>query len=300
MKDIAFCHLTTQGLLACSGINTKKFLQGQLSCDLNKITTENILLGVYCNPQGRVIASFHCFLMDDIIYLQMPALCIDNCLTHLKKYAIFSKVNCYNASNELAIIGLLGQDAAALLPTLSAKKVIKIPGEFPRFEIIISVEDKEKIQQQLSSVASVVNEDSWRLLDIDRGIPTIYPETQEQFLPHRINYHLIDGISFTKGCFVGQEIIARTQYRGTLKHHMYRIELLTSESPQPGTPLFFNKDSSPIGHIVDCVPLDNLHCRALAILAIEYAVDNSVFIGESHQAAVMRILDLPYVYGATK
>lgn len=292
MSDIIFCNLNNLGLLACSGKNTNKFLQGQLSCDLNKVTMENTQLGVYCNPQGRVIATFRCFLYLDDYYLQMPTNNIDNCLNHLKKYAVFSKVNCRDVRSEFSIIGFYGQDALKFISNLNATKVIQVPGKLPRFEVVFSNAEFIQVKANLTNVKEM-NADFWKLLDFEMGIPTIYFETQEQFLPHRINYHLIDGISFSKGCYVGQEIIARTQYRGTLKHHMYRLALQTTQAPKPGTPIFGENKGAAIGHIVDSACVDDQHCQALAVLAIEHAEITRVMLGDSNSVPI-KLLDLPY------
>lgn len=182
------------GLLKVSGTRAKELLQGQLTCDVNEVTSTQIKLGAHCNPQGRIISLFQLFFYQDDYYLQMPRNMIAIALAALKKYAVFFKVELTDASDNVETI------------------------DFPDIKL-------------------------------KNGIGMIYPETSEKFLPHEINLHLQNGISFTKGCYTGQEIIARMQYRGKLKNKLCVYHIDSPLEPKRGSD--FNDERNIAGTIVD-------------------------------------------------
>ena len=184
-------------ILCVSGIDAKKFLQGQLTCNLDEITQTHSSLGAHCNPQGRVISLFNISLSESSYHLQMPLSMIPIAAKNLQKYAVFFKVNLSTLEDDF-------------LKTLTTAE---------------------------------------KALEIEQGIPTIYPETSEKFLPHDLNLPALNAVSFTKGCYTGQEIIARMQYRGKIKNHLYRARLTTVVALKPGDDVFCNNQIS--GTIVD-------------------------------------------------
>lgn len=197
--------LSTHGLLKISGMDTRKFLQGQLTCDVEKITA-SASLGAYCNPQGRVISLFDIFLWQDAYFLFMPRSMIPITTTALKKYAVFFQVNLTDVSESL-------EELTAAIDGVPITKADKI----------------------------------------SKGVPSIYPETSEKFLPHELNLHLLNALSFEKGCYTGQEIIARMQYRAKLKNHLYAASLNCPTPPAPGANVYFQEEQKqqPCGTIVD-------------------------------------------------
>lgn len=209
MKGIANLshHL---GLLKVSGPKAKELLQGQLTCDLNEVTSYQATLGAHCNPKGRIISLFHLFHFHDAYYLQMPPSMVPIALNALKKYAIFYKVELTDASHEWNIIGY---------PTVSVDMSIK------------------------------------------QGHAMIYPETSELFLPHEINLPQLNGVSFKKGCYTGQEIIARMQYRGKSKNQLY---LATCENAMITRGMDIYDDQGVAGKIVDHACMEN-RCHLLII-----------------------------------
>ena len=177
------------GLLSVSGVDAKRFLQGQLTCNLDDLSTSQSQLGAHCNPAGRVISLFRLFLYQDAYYLQMPKLMVPIAITALKKYVVFFKASLADASERI-------NDLA----------------EYCRPEPM----------------------ETWHYLDVMAGIPAIYPETSEKFLPHDLNLPQLNAVSFNKGCYTGQEIIARMHYRGKLKKQLCRLSLSTDLPLQRG------------------------------------------------------------------
>lgn len=176
------------GLLKVNGSQAKKFLQGQLTCDMEKVSEAQSQLGAHCNPQGRVLFLFRIFLVASDYYLVMPREMIASAIEYLKKFAIFFKITLVNCNDD------------AQAPWSKA------------------------IQE-------------WQYFDVSQGIPQIYSITSGKFLPHDLNLHLLGGISWEKGCYTGQEIIARMHYRGKLKNQLYRARITTSTILERGIDL---------------------------------------------------------------
>lgn len=186
----------TLACLAVTGIDAKRFLQGQVTCNVEEVSETEFKLGAHCNPQGRVISFFRLFGTPENYFLLMPQDLIDVTINALKKYAIFFKV---------------------------AMTETPCPETIPLENFTLP-------------------------LDIQAGIPQIYATTSGKFLPHEINLQLINALSFDKGCYTGQEIIARMHYRGQLKTHMYRARANTERLPAANEDLFY--EQNPAGNIV--------------------------------------------------
>ncbi|CAN5215978.1 folate-binding protein YgfZ [soil metagenome] len=288
-------NLNHLGLIKVQGADAEKFLQSQLTCDVREVNEHNSRLGAYCNPQGRILACFRLFNQQQAFYLQMPQEIIANTLTVLKKYAVFSKVNLTDVSEELAILGYTGPNAHEVLKKLLNADVaitanavtqnqqfilLTQPAheqELPRYEIVSTPDAIQQVQQQLQQTP--INKSYyWDYLDIVAGIPCVYTTTIGLFTPHQINYPTLGGVSFQKGCYPGQEIIARMHYLGKLKQHMYRATLATENAiPKPGTELC-DADQHTIGNIVRVSMSNQENYEVLVVVQDAAKERNEVFI----------------------
>lgn len=233
------------GILKVSGPDAATFLQGQLTCDVRKITEHSFQLGGHCNTKGRLRALFRIFKLADAFFFQTPLLQIEFAMGELKKYAKFSKVSISDESASKQIIGLIGVEN----PELFLKEwsladnpnihLVKLSHSENRYELIAP----EDFDLHSSSNISILNPISqkdfefWKLADIRDGLPEIWPELREQILPHHINLPQLNAVSFTKGCYCGQEIIARMEYRGNIKKAMNQMKLPHTITIVPGTML---------------------------------------------------------------
>jgi tRNA-modifying protein YgfZ len=222
------------GLMSITGEGAKKFLQGQLTCNIEEITTEPVL-AAHCNPQGRIISLFWIHSEHDGFYLQMPRELIPIALAALKKYAVFFKVTLTDISDS---------------------------------------------QAQADQTA----------LNVPKGIPAIYPETSEKFLPHELNLHKLNAISFNKGCYTGQEIIARMHYRGKLKTHMYRAKTQSDSVPLRGAAIY--NAGGTCGTLVDYADVGYNSYELLVVIA-EADIGMPLYLHPEQQAR-LEILELPY------
>ena len=212
--------LSQLGLLAVTGQDAKQFLQGQLTCDIEDISSTQSRLGAHCNPQGRIISLFRLFFYSSNYYLQMPREMVPTALNALKKYAVFFKVTLNDASDSLICIGYAGDQLKNVVETLPENindaittndlLIIKTADSpAPRYEIFGAFLAISTLWEKLAKQTTFVSAEAWKYSDIQAGIPAVYPETSGKLLPHDINLHNLNAISFKKGCYTGQEIIAR-------------------------------------------------------------------------------------------
>ncbi len=253
-------------LLLVKGPEASKFLQGQVTCDLRELNAPVTRIGAQCNPKGRILISFRALQIDaSTIALRIPSSMMEKAKSSLGKYIVFSKAKLHDDS-EYSLFGIYGDDAKRAAETVFNKLPTDNDGWIEkdgniliqlaqdRFECWIKSADATAFatafEQQLSDHTVVGDLNDWELLNIRAGIADIYPETIELFTPQEINYQLINGINFRKGCYTGQEIVARLHYRGKLKRHMYRFELSGNQRPAPGTALVNATTGHISGHIV--------------------------------------------------
>lgn len=224
-------NLSSLAILQVSGQGAQALLQGQLSIDLNKLPAGGGAFGVHCNPQGRIISLFYLFNTAAGYLLVMPGDILPVTLQALKKYAPFFKAALTDISGQLAIAGMVDQP----LPNLIASYT------FPVGERYIGV-------MESLPAAEMGSLSDWQELNIRDGIPELSAKTSGEFLPHDLNLPALQAISFDKGCFTGQEIIARMHYRCKPKNHLYHGYV---KMPQPaGTPLYIAGKIA--GTIINC------------------------------------------------
>lgn len=257
--------LTHLGLINIVGASAKTFLQGQLTCHLDEITENQSRLGAHCNPQGRVISFFHVFIRNDSYYLQMPRELIPLATRALQKYAVFFKVILNDVSDQFKQLGYIGEELIDMPhhPYEQFEKdhsiIIRMPGTPARYQLI----GEPHTLMQWYEKGVLENLTYWKSIDIQHNLPAIYPETSEQFLPHQLGLPQLNAVSFNKGCYTGQEIIARMQYRGKLKNHLYRARVATPLQLIRGADIYLKNSSS--GHIVDFCKLNDTHYELLVI-----------------------------------
>lgn len=259
LQSIINCitDLSDLGILKISGGRAKELLQGQLTCNLDDITPSQTKLGAHCNPQGRVISFFRTVNYQNDYYLLMPKNLVPLALTALKKYAVFFKVELENLSDQYMHIGYSGTHLEHYIqpvPNDINEKtdagdifIIKIADQ--RYEIHGSKDAVSILWNEFITNEAIEPTSYWKYLTITQGIPAIYPETTEKFLPHDLNLPLLNAISFTKGCYTGQEIIARMQYRGKLKNRLILVGLQSDTEPLLGQDIY--SDNGIAGNIVD-------------------------------------------------
>lgn len=271
-------------LIKISGIDAQSFLQGQVTCDMREISAQQSKLGAICNIQGRVITTFRVFLYQENYYLSLPASMTTVVLQHLKKYGAFSKVTIKEAKTDFLHLGIVGDVITQIEPSLLKTApqqidaalttndyvIIRVPGITPRWEVFTKKTDFNPHDN---------NQDGWKLFDLQAGIPDIYPETSEMFTPQMINYPELNGVSFNKGCYLGQEIIARTHYLGKAKRKMVKLTLNCDSMPKPGNKLL-DENNEEIGVIVDSALIENKRYELLIVAQQDNIQDKKLIISQ--------------------
>jgi len=231
-------ELGYQGLLAFDGADAATFLQGQVTTDVRELANGQWKLGAQCNLKGRMQASFALVQTHaEQVLLRSHASLTDVTADHLKKYAVFSKVSINNVSDHWRRIGVFGPAATKLIdqqlqqPLANVGDVqvtedlICLKLEPQRYELWLTPERAEPLWQQLAETCTLANSQLWQLADIRAGWAEISAANTGEFGPQELHYPLIGAVSFKKGCYTGQEIVARLHYKGKLKKHMTRIAL---------------------------------------------------------------------------
>lgn len=241
------CTLPDYGFLMIAGQDTMKFLQSQLTCDLTLLQPGCSLWGSHCNPQGRMISLFRLFSYQNNILLRMPKTLLPIAEEHLKKYSVFFKVTL--TSPKLQAIGFSGEKETVLIH--DDILVVRVPGIPPRFELLGQEEQMNQIYKKLLDDACEIPAENWKYQDLGFMLPNLYRETSGHFIPQMFYLDKLGGVSFNKGCYTGQEIIARTHYRGTLKRYLQLVELPTSIPFKPGDLFQFQECSKNQGTVID-------------------------------------------------
>lgn len=252
-----YCLLKDYGFIQVTGPDAETFLQGQLTCDLTQVTDSHATLGASCNLKGRVISLFYLAKSAENTYLlRMPRDVIPALLTHLKKFALFSKVELSDHSDSLQVIALDAQGVSSFLEKEPPKTneviqhldsyVVKAFAASPFYELWFSSE--EMLAQALQENDSEISINQWEQSQIDAQIPEVFAITSEAFTPHELNLPDLGGVHFDKGCYQGQEIVARMHYRGTLKQHLYQASLPAATTVEPNEKL--SQGERTVGYVV--------------------------------------------------
>jgi hypothetical protein len=209
MSSIALTHL---GILQIEGEKASSFLQGQVTCDVESLTPPSAGLGGYCNIKGRLLCTFYCLRFSPSkIWLVMPKALIPDIQKILHRYGVFSRITLTDCSDTQFLTGHL---AAPGTPSTNS---------YALSEKALMLPDGRHIEWGPTSTGT---EDisEWITSDIEQLVPWIYPQTSGVFLPHHCHLVESDGVSFEKGCYLGQEVIARMHYRGNIKKHALALK----------------------------------------------------------------------------
>jgi len=309
LSKTVLCDLSHMGFISAEGADAQQFLQNQLSNDVNHVTVNHSQLNAYCTPKGRVLTLFRLLQHQDKYILFLPKERIEATLKRLRMYVLMSKVTLQDTSNELVAIGLAGKDAESQLKQFvqtppqnsndathsDGLSVIKVPGRSARYLIVGNVEKVGALWNQLKANATPCSHHVWSHLDIQSGVPQIYEQNVEAFVPQMLNLHSIDGVSFQKGCYPGQEVVARMHFLGKLKRRMYLAHVDGPPMPAPGDLLFADNDASDqgVGRVVDAQRNPNGGVDMLVVLQIASTEKGAIHL-KNNQGPPINLKDLPY------
>ena len=301
--------LTHLGLIAATGEEAASFLHNQLTNDVQALGLSEARLAGYCTPKGRLLATMLIWKSSDAILLQLPREIQATVQKRLQMFILRAKAKLADVSDSQVALGLAGPDVAAALapwfPDLpaaaygvkqqAAGTLIRMPDAagVPRFQWIAPLETAQQAWPQLAQSLRPAATAAWRALDIQAGIPLVVQATQEQFVPQMINFEVLGGVNFRKGCYPGQEIVARSQYLGKLKRRMLPAQVAAT-GVRPGTEVFASSDpDQPCGQVVNAEASGD---RTLCLVELKTAVleqGGDIRLG-SASGPVLEIGTLPY------
>ncbi|MGG7053968.1 YgfZ/GcvT domain-containing protein [Nitrosomonas sp. ANs5] len=309
--DTVLTDLSHLGLIRFSGEDAHSFLQGQLSCDLRTVTSDIATHGGYCTPKGRLLSNFLIWqdLSGEGYLMQLPLERVDAVIKRLRMFVLRAKVTLQDESKNLVRFGIAGQKARQLLqaslphitiPTQPLRWTPIPDGQLlchniQRFECITTPAHASSLWTRIHEQAHCAGAKCWEWLEISEGIPSIQAATQEQFVPQMINLDIIGGVSFKKGCYPGQEIVARTQYLGRLKRRMYRAHIDSPSIVAAGNDLFSaDTQNQACGMIVRAAPSPAGGYDVLAVIQISSAQASTIIHWQHPDGPQLALLPLPY------
>lgn len=274
--------LTGLAAIMVSGADARAYLQGQLTADLDTLDSNRVQLACCNSPQGRVQAVFWMVERTDGIALVLPAALVDSTVLRLRKYVLRAKAKIEPAKH--LQVGVAPRSALPVDVTLAESSHREIEGV--SYFTLPGVEDV-LVLGALSASADAAREHQWHLSQVRAGLPQVYPETHEAFVAQMLNIDLLGGISFEKGCYTGQEIIARAHFRGTVKRRMFLFQS-AGAAPVPGARVLAGEQHA--GDVVDSVATEN-GCYVLAVISL--AQLNSELHVDGQEAVLTRVA-MPY------
>ncbi|AIW17822.1 tRNA-modifying protein YgfZ [Vibrio coralliilyticus] len=228
LPELVLTHLTSWGMITAQGDDKKSYLQGQVTCDVVQLAEDTATFGAHCDAKGKVWSVFRLFHHRGGYAMLQPSSAIETELAELKKYAIFSKIEFAQSTDVL--LGLIGDKANHVVEELSQQRgdvrtieggtAIKIDQQ--RWLLAIDATTAEQLCQSINATKAC--EDIWTRLDIEAAIPAVTQEQQSEHIPQALNVQALGGISFSKGCYTGQETVARAKYRGMNKRALQIVK----------------------------------------------------------------------------
>jgi folate-binding protein YgfZ len=285
------------GVIRARGAEAASFLQGQLTNDVLTLGPERARLAGFCSAKGRLQASFMVVRpAPDEVFLICAADLLAPTLKRLSMFVLRAKCKLDDASAELPLLGLCG---AGLVPAGATTwqvydstlgKTIRVPDAAGQPRCIV-------IGASIAAVpgSPALPLDTWRWLDLNAGVPLIEAATVDKFVPQMLNYEIVGGVDFKKGCYPGQEVVARSQYRGTIKRRMFLFDV--DAAAAPGAEIFDARDpGQPAGMVVNAAPNPARGCTLLAEVKLASIVEGvqQLHLGSANGPA-LTLLALPYV-----
>ncbi len=303
------------GLLALEGDDAVSFIHGQLSNDILHLDAASACLAAYCTPQGRMLALFHVWKSEGKVWLMLPRDILPALQKRLRMYVLRAKVKLADESGNRAILGIGGRRAGAVLsrwfsalpsePFGKAENgtgvLVRVGDAFgtPRYLLTVPLARLQEVESAFSAELAICDENSWALGDIEAGVPQITLPVQDRFIPQMINLEQTGGLSFKKGCYPGQEVIARSQYRGTVKRRMFHGYMELPEGKSPALDLnmaagadLFDATGQVCGTLVMAARRDENRVDCLAVVQTEARETGTVHAGKA-DGPVLSWVSLP-------
>lgn len=308
---LTLISLEEWALITLNGPDSVKYLQGQLTCDVSSLEADRFSFSGHCDAKGKMFSHLYVFhYQDGMAFIERHSV-RNNQLTELKKYAVFSKTT-ITADNEAVLLGVAGSQAQVALGGFFASIPDKahplvhhqdttllffnLPA--PRFLLITTPAVRDALKHKLQGQAQLNDSRQWLALDIEAGYPVIDSINSAQFIPQALNLQALDGISFNKGCYSGQEILARAKYRGANKRALYWLAGKAGYLPALGDNLEIKMGDNwrRTGTVLAACYLTNSNVWIQAVLNNNLA-SNCLLRVRGDKNGALGVAPLPYVLG---
>jgi folate-binding protein YgfZ len=306
LPDTFIVSLDNYSAISLKGEEQTSYLQGQVTCDVNSSNESNLLIGAHCNAKGKVFSVFRLINRNSVHLLVQPKASIDSSISELKKFGVFAKVD-ITPTDELSFFALTGEQAANILqnnfnqvpdsltPVVQSNTttLVYVAGKQARYLLI----DESPVLKSIISKLNlpIYNAHLWNLLEINEGFPQLSSAYSAEYVPQMLNLQAINGISFTKGCYLGQETVARMQYLGKNKRALYSLKTHLSQ-PLKGDDIIekqLGENWRKAGDILTSYHADNGHCYLQAVLNSDLDDSTTLRIKSQPESKVV-IQALPY------
>jgi folate-binding protein YgfZ len=310
------CDLSHYGLIKIAGDDAGKFLHAQFTNDVLALQSGQSQLNGWCSPKGRLLVTFWLWRLGEVYYILLLKSLQPAIQKRLGMFILRSKVTLEDASISTVRIGLVQVPAAletehthaaddrlgSWIPALGRvtknDRGILVRLSQSRTALIISPANAEAVWQELCKESPPLTANEWDLAGINEGVLEVVPDTQDSYVPQMANFELVGGVSFKKGCYPGQEIVARTQYRGILKRRTAKVSHHSSVALKPGTPVYSPQfPDQSVGSVALSARCSEGKVVSLVVVQLESVKNNSLFLDvactkENH----LPVSALPYVY----
>ncbi len=304
VNDTIVADLSQLGVIALRGEETATFLQGQLTNDVRALHADAAQWSGYCSPKGRLLGNFLIWRQGEDYCLQLSGDILPSVQKRLSMFIMRAKVQARDASDETVRLVVAGKQAVAAVTAAmgatpdaamhsrltEAGQVIRVGDD--KFVLSVTPGRAPNVWQVLRQLATPVGAPVWDWLRLNAGIPMIVAATQEQFVPQMVNLEVIGGVNFQKGCYPGQEIVARSQYLGKLKRRMFLAHV--DAEAAPGDSLYSaDFEGQATGMVVNAAPAPTGGFDILAVAQVESANTQTLHL-KAADGAALSLKPLPY------
>lgn len=301
-KSLAAC-ISTLDVIRLTGADAETFLQGQTTCDFRDVAAGQICLGAHCNAKGRVQASFWAVRFAEDFLLLLPKGQGEPTRAALAKYAMFSKVT-LTLESRLLPLALLGPQAPAWAANLwgavpdkqqcleGINGLIAAPGNNILLALIPAANAPAVLEALQNEGATIAGDNPWWLAQLSAGIAQILSIQSEQWIPQEFNYDLVQGVNFKKGCYKGQEIVARIHYRGQTKVRAQLISITGADTAEPGTRIVDSANQN-VGTLLQSAYVSDDTLLGMAVTKNSASESENLRL-EPNDSTSVRLNPLPY------
>ncbi|MDJ0881534.1 MAG: folate-binding protein [Gammaproteobacteria bacterium] len=306
----SLCVLSDIGLLYVGGEDAADFLQNQLSNDISHIDHHTLQLSSFSNAKGRMHAVLRVIQIEGGYLLLLPRSILPLIQEELQKFVILSKVILADITDSFARIAWV-TDHNELIKDHYPTEInqvyqsdslicIRLPEFNSQHRFLMLTNDSNEaitLFDELNTVLTLNDMSSWQFQEIQSGIPTIYKDNMGAFVLQMCNLQLLDGVNFKKGCYPGQEVVARMHYLGKLKRRMYLAELKSTHCPPPAAELKSRdaQDNDGSGKVIDAVKVEHDTCLMLFSAQIDKAESNRLVLADQPESEI-QLKSLPYSF----